>query len=387
VHGPTGPWKDRAPEQVRLTDRIEMQTVVFLAVVGSRFFVPLLIPRFPLPALVAALVIDGVDQSIFQAFGYDPPGYQSYDKAMDVYYLAVAYLSTLRNWTSRPAFRVAQFLYFYRLVGVVAFELTQWRTLLLVFANTFEYFFIAYELVRLRRDPSRYSLRFWVVTAAAIWVFVKLPQEWWIHVAQLDFTDQLALHPALGPVIVAVLVVAAAAFWWLVRPRLSPPDWPLRIAADPVPAQVATWQQRGAWLAVHGRLLSTATLEKVVLVGLISIIYAEVLPDLDATVTGVFAGLAVLVLANAAVTLALARGGRGTNRALLAFGLRVVVNLAVVLVARALLGARGIDLGAALFFVAMLSLLTLLDDWYRPVQAARMAEAGEGPQVSEASAS
>jgi hypothetical protein len=384
---PDGPVEGSAPEQVRLTDRIEMQTVVFLAVVGSRFFVPLLIPRFPLPALVAALVIDGVDQSIFQAFGYDPPGYQSYDKAMDVYYLAVAYLSTLRNWTSRPAFRVAQFLYFYRLVGVVAFELTQWRTLLLVFANTFEYFFIAYELVRLRRDPSRYSLRFWVVTAAAIWVFVKLPQEWWIHVAQLDFTDQLALHPALGRFIFAVLVVAAAAFWWLVRPRLSPPDWPLRIAADPVPAQVATWQQRGAWLAVHGRLLSTATLEKVVLVGLISIIYAEVLPDLDATVTGVFAGLAVLVLANAAVTLALARGGRGTNRALLAFGLRVVVNLAVVLVARALLGARGIDLGAALFFVAMLSLLTLLDDWYRPVQAARMAEAGEGPQVSEASAS
>ena len=85
-----------------------VQTVVFLAVVGARFFVPLLIPRFPLPAVVAALVLDGVDQSIFQAFGYDPPGYQGYDKAMDVYYLAIAYLSTLRNWTSRPAFRVAQ---------------------------------------------------------------------------------------------------------------------------------------------------------------------------------------------------------------------------------------------------------------------------------------
>ena len=352
------------------------ETLVFLAVVGSRFFVPLLIPRFPLPAVLAALAIDGVDQSIFQAFGYDPPGYQSYDKAMDVYYLAVAYLSTLRNWTSRPAFRVAQFLYFYRLVGVVAFELTQWRPMLLIFPNTFEYFFIAYEVVRLRRDPRRYSMRFWVVTAAAIWIFVKLPQEWWIHVAQLDFTDQLALRPALGPAIVVLLTVAAAAFWWLVRPRLSPPDWRLRVAADPVPAQVATWQQRAAWQATHGRVLSAATLEKVVLVGLISIIYAEVLPDLDATVTGLFAGLAVLVVANAAVTLALARGGRGTNRALVAFGLRVLLNLAVVVVARALLGNRGIDLGAALFFVAMLSLLTLLDDWYRPVQAARLAGAG-----------
>ena len=44
--------------------------------------------------------MDGIDQSIFQAFGYDPPGYQGYDKAMDVYYLAIAYLSTLRNWVS-----------------------------------------------------------------------------------------------------------------------------------------------------------------------------------------------------------------------------------------------------------------------------------------------
>ena len=71
----------------------------------------------------------------------------------------------------------------------------------------------------------------------------------------------------------------------------------------------------------------------------------------------------------------------------MAFGLRVVLNLAVVVVARVLLGASGIDLGAALFFVAMLSLLTLLDDWYRPVQAARFAEAGAGLQVRGTSAS
>ena len=132
--------------------------VVFVAVVGARFLVPLLIPRFPLPAIVAALVLDGVDQTIFQSFGYDPPGYQGYDKAMDVYYLAIAYLSTLRNWTSEPAVGVARFLYFYRLVGVVAFELTDWRPLLLIFPNTFEYFFIAYEIVRLRWNPTRYGM-------------------------------------------------------------------------------------------------------------------------------------------------------------------------------------------------------------------------------------
>src|SRR6476469_10818041 len=118
---------------------------VFVAVVGARFLVPLLIPRYPLPAVVASLLLDGVDQTIFQLFGYDPPGYQSYDKAMDVYYLAIAYLATMRNWASMPAYDVGRFLYFYRLVGVVVFELSQLRPMLLIFPNTFGYFLIADE--------------------------------------------------------------------------------------------------------------------------------------------------------------------------------------------------------------------------------------------------
>ena len=70
--------------------------LVFLGVVAARFLLPLLILRYPLPAIIGCLLLDGVDQTIFQSFGYDPPGYQSYDKAMDVFYLAIAYLATLR---------------------------------------------------------------------------------------------------------------------------------------------------------------------------------------------------------------------------------------------------------------------------------------------------
>ena len=61
---------------------------------------------------------------------------------------------------SGTAVQIARFLFFYRMVGVMAFELTGWRPLLLVFPNTFEYFFIAYELVRLRWDPRRFGTRF-----------------------------------------------------------------------------------------------------------------------------------------------------------------------------------------------------------------------------------
>ena len=50
--------------------------------------------------MLAALVIDGLDQTIFQTFtSLDLSGYQSYDKALDVYYLSIAYTATLRNWT------------------------------------------------------------------------------------------------------------------------------------------------------------------------------------------------------------------------------------------------------------------------------------------------
>ena len=39
--------------------------LVFLVVVAARFAIPLAIPRFPLPAIVACLIIDGVDQTSF----------------------------------------------------------------------------------------------------------------------------------------------------------------------------------------------------------------------------------------------------------------------------------------------------------------------------------
>ena len=58
---------------------------VVVAVVLARFIVPLFIPKYPLPAILAALVLDAADQTIFSWVTNDPlPGYQSYDKALDV---------------------------------------------------------------------------------------------------------------------------------------------------------------------------------------------------------------------------------------------------------------------------------------------------------------
>ena len=49
------------------------------------------------------MILDSIDQSIFQQFPDIPlEGYQSYDKSLDIYYLAIIYIATMRNWTNRP---------------------------------------------------------------------------------------------------------------------------------------------------------------------------------------------------------------------------------------------------------------------------------------------
>jgi hypothetical protein len=256
---------------------------VFWCVVLARFVLPLLIPRYPLPAIVGCLLLDGVDQTIFQLFGYDPPFYQSYDKAMDVFYLSVAYLASLRNWANQAAVRVSRFLFFYRQVGVVAFELSGLRALLLLFPNTFEYFFIAYEAIRTRWNVARFGLRFWVLVAGAIWIFVKLPQEYWIHIAQLDLTDTIRDVPWFLPLVIVVLLGLAAVAYYVVRPRLKPVDWTWRFSADPLPAGIDEAHERAAHQAAHRKVFDTTALEKTFLIGLISVIFGQVLPGVEAT--------------------------------------------------------------------------------------------------------
>lgn len=361
---------------------VEAVLVVWLVVL-ARFVVPLFIPRWPLPAILACLVLDAADQSIFQALGLDPPGYQSYDKAMDVHYLAITYISTLRNWTSRAALGIGRFLFFYRLVGVLLFELFQARALLLVFPNVFEYFFIAYETFRSRWDPARRTTRSWLVLAATIWVVVKLPQEWWIHVAQLDFTDAVSEERWLVPVIGVLLVVVLRVYARAVRPRLGDPDWPRRLAADPLPEEIDGAAERAAWLRRHGAVRSWDTLEKVVLVGLVTVIFGELLPELRATRVELFVGVGLLVVINVAWSLGLARRAVTRESVWAVGGFRFAFNVGLAVAYEVVIG-RGEDFQAApaLFFLALLTLLLVLHDRYRPVAGVRFAGrvSDDGPE-------
>ena len=318
------------------------ESAFVVLVVAARLFIPLLIPRWPL-MIAAAFLLDAIDGSLLEHFtsvdtGPDGP-YQSWDKALDIYYLSIAYVSTMRNWTSVPAFRIARFLFYYRLLGIALFEATGERWLLLAFPNTFEFFFIAYELLRTRFEPTKFSGRTWLGIAAGLWVFVKLPQEYWIHVAQLDFTDAVADHPWFGVLSAAVAVGVIAAFWFGVRPRLPEPSWPWKLGAEPVLVQVGADRSQRSLIA-----------EKLCLLTLLCFVFADVRPTVDWRTLSIALGVACVVLVNTLLT-------RTPWPVVLA------ANLVLVYIASLVLGpSTNFQLGPGLFFAFLLTLnITLYD--------------------------
>jgi hypothetical protein len=82
--------------------------LIFGAVLAVRLLVPLAIPRYPLPAILAALFFDAVDYTVIRDWtSLSMADYQGFDKALDIYYLTIAYISTLRNWTNLFAFKLS----------------------------------------------------------------------------------------------------------------------------------------------------------------------------------------------------------------------------------------------------------------------------------------
>jgi hypothetical protein len=340
------------------------QHLVFAAVVFARLAVPLFIPRFPLPAILLALVIDGVDQTIFQAADMTSvlANYQSYDKALDIYYLVIAYTSTLRNWPEPAAFRIGQVLWYWRLVGVLIFELSQWRPALLIFPNTFEYFFIAYEGVRTLWRPTRLTRRQLIIAAAAIWIFIKLPQEWWIHIAQLDATEQIAAHPVAATILftaLAVLIVAAV-IWG--RRNLPAPDWRFSLDVDahqPKRKPNTRPEDRRTWLLT--------TVEKSALIAMIVVIFGHVLPT-TASNAQLAVGVVVVTVLNAGVTEALEWLRLVPLRIFGRFGLMVLINSVIFQSILLLRDAVVVNRVTTSFFLLLLSLIITLYDHFRAIR-------------------
>ncbi|HVL53958.1 MAG TPA: hypothetical protein VM344_06820, partial [Vitreimonas sp.] len=139
--------------------------------------------RWPLAGGLLAVVVDLSDlllRDVLDLGGI--PDYQSFDKWVDQVYLA-AFLVVAMRWSGVER-RVAVALYAWRLVGFVAFELTGGRTVLLLFPNVFELWFLLVAALH-RVRPHTVWRPVTVVLALAALLGIKVLHEWALHGARL----------------------------------------------------------------------------------------------------------------------------------------------------------------------------------------------------------
>ena len=116
-------------------------TLEVLVVGAFRLLGSLPVLRWPLAGGILAILVDLSDLLLINVLDLGGiPDYQRFDKIMDLAYMG-AFLVVALRWTG-PDRWVAVALFAYRMIGFVAFEMTDERALLLVFPNVFEPWFL-----------------------------------------------------------------------------------------------------------------------------------------------------------------------------------------------------------------------------------------------------
>ena len=107
--------------------------------------------------------------------------YQVFDKWVDLVYMGTFLLASLR-WSGVPK-KVSIGLFSYRILGVILFEITSQRSILLLFPNVFEFWFIFVAGIRLFKP--KYEINW---PRAALWLvpllILKEFQEYVLHQGQ-----------------------------------------------------------------------------------------------------------------------------------------------------------------------------------------------------------
>lgn len=165
-------------------------TAEILVIAAIRIAGSLPVLRWPLAGGILAVLVDLSDLLLRDVLDLGGVGdYQALDKWLDQVYMATFLVVALR-WTGTARW-VAVALYAYRMAGFVLFEVTAERSLLLVFPNVFELWFLLVAAVGVERAAS-WSVPRLVATLVGL-TALKEAQEWALHGARL-FDDISSLE-------------------------------------------------------------------------------------------------------------------------------------------------------------------------------------------------
>lgn len=166
----------------------------WVVVVLIRLIVPLTILRWNLFGSVLAIIADNFDVVILDFLGVKEfAPYNRVDKFLDTYFYLIAGY-TILFWKNTFAKRVGIFLFVYRLIGVVIYELTDLRFLLFVFPNLFIFFYMYYLIYMkiFKKEPFVNWVQ--AVPALTMLLILKLMHEYMLHVAQFPIYQWIKDH-------------------------------------------------------------------------------------------------------------------------------------------------------------------------------------------------
>ena len=171
-------------------------TLEVLVIGAVRILGSLPVLRWPLAGGILSILVDLSDLLLRDTLDLGGiPDYQAFDKWADQVYLGLFLIVALR-WSGIER-SIAIALYLFRLVGFVAFELTGERTLLLVFPNVFEPWFLVVAAVHHWAPGFAWRPATVAVVLAGL-VAVKEAQEWALHgarlfdgISSLEFLDRV----------------------------------------------------------------------------------------------------------------------------------------------------------------------------------------------------
>ena len=172
------------------SDAMTWQVAVFVA---YRVATALPTLRWPFAGALIAIVGDFCDLFLMNAIG-GIEDYQRLDKVCDLAYMFTFLVVALR-WRGLER-GVAIALFFFRMVGDAAFEVTGERLVLLLFPNVFEFWFIAVAALHHYRGGVSLAPRQAVIALVAL-LLGKEAQEYFLHYDR--FLDQFsAFDAAIG---------------------------------------------------------------------------------------------------------------------------------------------------------------------------------------------
>lgn len=205
-----------------------MDGSIILIFTAIRLLVPLILLRLPLIGVVLSIAADMADyprlspqtQSQHQT-------YQLWDKTLDTYLLAVAAVTVLA-WKEKRVRNFALFIFGYRVVGVLLFEIFKARFLLMIFPNLFLNFFIFY-VIYTKLEPNKPLFRSYSIATLIILALLipKLTQEYFLHVRFSTPFEVMGMQDTIGFTLSRVLqwsayfLLPALAMVWVVDVRAS----------------------------------------------------------------------------------------------------------------------------------------------------------------------